>query len=118
MATARTEEVPSGKGESKHSKAVCHPCIPASVDLPTTPESDGGGDDHEDSAERVQWPFHWAASRILPYMNMSGAGLEEFSTQLERASECLHVVNPFGKKDRKRQTFQLGEDTPDEGGGE
>jgi len=47
------EEVPGGKCKRENSKPVCEQCIAASVDLPASPEGNGGCDDHQDAAKRV-----------------------------------------------------------------
>ena len=56
-ASALVEEVPGSKRKSEDTKTVGHPCVAARVDLPPTPEGEGGGDDHEDSAKGVHWSF-------------------------------------------------------------
>jgi hypothetical protein len=52
-ATVCAYEVPACQDKSKDSKAVSHVCVSAGVDLPSAPEGDNGGDDHESSAEGV-----------------------------------------------------------------
>src|SRR4029079_13430118 len=53
----RVEEVPGGQGKSENCESVRHPRVTAGVDLPTAPKGDGGSDDHENTAEGVQWHF-------------------------------------------------------------
>ena len=53
----RVEEVPGRQDKSENRESVCHPRVTAVVDLPTAPKGDGGSDDHENTAEGVQWTF-------------------------------------------------------------
>ena len=48
-----TDQVPGSQGKGKYGKAVRHPCIPAGMDLPATPDGDSCGNDHEGSAEWI-----------------------------------------------------------------
>ena len=53
LAGGDLEEVPGSECKRQDRKPVRHPRIPASVNLPASPESDAGGNDHQYASERI-----------------------------------------------------------------
>lgn len=97
-ARTQVEEVPGSQSKSKDSEAICHPCVTARVNLPAAPEGDGGGDDHEDAAERV----HWYVLECEPSC-MSASDLfvssKKAAPYFESTRQRFYVVYPFGQED-------------------
>ena len=106
--------MPGCKAKGHDAEAVGHPCATTGMDLPAAPECDRGGDDHENSAERIHRLPRIRANLILARRNPDCMLLNEIAATSEGARQSLDVMYPLGEKDGEREALQLGVDADDE----